>query len=167
MKKLFLALLMVLVFCGAGYGQVLTLNSAETLAVPTATKLDLRNINIDVTNKLVTVTYRFIDAGGADIPMAGSGGLNRTWTCRDTDAIPAFNVATCTGAGVPDPCCTGVGTGTGCYAGAAAQTCFTDTFSFVMRTQDVGTQIGKGLRALIWSKMRPAVLTGTNNATLP
>ena len=161
MRKIALAVLMVLVFCGVSYGQVLTLNSAETLAVPTATKLDLRNINIDVTNKLVTVTYRFLAADNGPIPLSSGGQVNRTWECRD---IPAQLAANCTGAGEPYPGCTGAGTGTGLYAG---DTCFTDTFSFVMRTQDVGTQIGKGLRALIWSKMRPSVLTGANNATLP
>jgi hypothetical protein len=168
MKKLILALLMVLAFTSMGYSQVLTLNSSETLAVPTATKLDLRIISIDITSQRLTVTYRFLTADNSPIQVVGGGGnYDRTWVCQNIDAVPAFNPATCTGIGTPNKCCTGVGTGTGCFAGTPAVTCFTDTFSFVMRTQDVGTMIGKGLRALIWSKMRSDVLTGSNNATLP
>jgi len=168
MKRFTLALIIVFALTGTGMAQVLTLNSPEALSVPTATKLDLRNINIDVTRKNITVTYRFLDA--SNNPIQSSENVryrDRTWQCQDTDAVPAFDVATCTGVGVPNPCCTGVGTGTGCFAGTPADTCFTDTFSFAIRSQDVGVAIGKGLRALIWSKMRPAVLTGTNNATLP
>jgi hypothetical protein len=167
MKKLVLAICMMLVFYGIGYAQVLNLNSAETLSVPTATKIELRNINIDVTRKTITVTYRFLNDNSKPIQTIESGAVDRTWRCWDADAVPAFDPLTCTGAGVPNRCCTGAGTGTGCFEGTAAITCFTDTFSFVIRTQDAGTPIGKGLRALIWSKMRPDVLTGANNATLP
>ena len=167
MKRLLLALCIVMMVAGSGYAQVLELNSTETLSVPTASKLDLRTINIDVTRKTITVTYRFLNADSKPIQTIQSGAVDRTWQCQDTPAVPAFDVATCTGVGVPNPCCTGVGTGTGCFGGTAADTCFTDTFSFAIRSQDVGVAIGKGLRALIWSKMRPAVLTGANNATLP
>lgn len=146
---------------GIGNAQVLILNSTETLAVPTAAKLDLRNININVTNKTITVTYRFLSSGDIAIPIPGGDTFNRTWTCFDRDAEL---VANCTGVGIPYPCCTGVGTGTGCNPGS---TCFTDTFSYVIKGTDNGTVLGKGLRALIWNKMRPDVLTGTNNATLP
>ena len=158
---------MVGFLAGPSYGQVLTLNAPEALAVPTATKLDIRHIDINITDKTVTVTYRFLDEGGGPIPAANSNRVNRTWSCRDIPAVPAFDPATCTDVDMPDPCCTGLGTGEGCYEGRPADTCFTDTFSFVIRTQDVGTMLGKGLRALIWSKMRPDVLTGTNNAVLP
>ena len=153
-------MVIVLMWAGALSAQVLTLNSPEALAVPTATQLDLRNINIDVTNKAVMVTYRFLDAAGQTILDVG-GNRDRVWSCRD---ISAHLAATCTDVGVPYPGCTGAGTGEDLYAG---DTCFTDTFSFAIRTQDVGTMLGKGLRALIWSKMRPDVLTGTNNAVLP
>lgn len=44
-------------------------------------------------------------------------------------------------------------------------TCFTDVFSFQVRSQDVGTAIGAGLRQLIWNKFRADVLTGSNNGT--
>lgn len=43
--------------------------------------------------------------------------------------------------------------------------CFTDVFSFQVRSQDVGTAIGAGLRQLIWNKFRRDVLTGSNNGT--
>ena len=166
MKRLMLVIFVILTWVGVGNAQILTLDSPEALAVPTATKLDLKTININVDDKLVTVTYRFLDGSGNYI-LTTAGRVDRTWQCRDSAAVPAFNVATCTGVGAPDPCCTGAGTGTGCFEGTPADTCFTDTFSFNIRSQDVGVAIGKGLRALIWSKMRPAVLTGTNNATLP
>ena len=167
MKKFLCSFFLILAIATVANGQVLTLDSPEALAVPTATKLDLRNINIDVRSKMVTVTYRFVSEADNPIPVQTTNQVDRTWTCRDTDAVPAFDVATCTGVGVPRACCTGVGTGTGCFEGTPADTCFTDTFSFNIRSQDVGVAIGKGLRALIWSKMRPAVLTGANNATLP
>lgn len=142
--------------------QVLTLNSPETLSVPTATKLNLRSINIEVANQRVEVIYRFVGSDGVDIPVAGSSGLlDRKWTCVNRTAELA---ADCIAVGEPYSGCTGLGTGTGLDAGS---TCFTDTFSFAIRTQDVGTPIGKGLRTLIWSKMRPNVLTGANNAPLP
>ena len=164
MKKLILMITMLVVFISSlALAQVLTLNSAETLAVPTATKLDLRNINIDVTNKTVNVTYRFIAESGEVIPVLGGGRtqVDRLWQCRD---YAAQDVAQCASVGVPYPGCTGPGTGVGLDPGS---TCFADTFAFAIRTQDVGVQIGKGLRALIWAKMRPSVLTGANNATLP
>jgi len=161
MKSLFFALVMVVCFFNVSYGQVLTLNSPETLAVPTAAKLDLRNVTIDIGNKVMIVTYRFLTSADAVIPTSDSFTINRTWTCRDK---PTQLAADCTGVGVPYGGCTGVGTGTGLDPGS---TCFTDTFAFVIRTQDVGVQIGKGLRALIWNKMKGDVLSAGNNATLP
>lgn len=162
MRKIFLVLFFLLAFTSVGQGQVLTLDSPEILAVPTATKLNLKQINIDIANNMVEVIYRFVDLEGRDIPITGiSGSLDRRWVCRD---IPAQLAENCTGVGEPYVGCTGVGTGTGLNPGS---TCFKDTFSFVIRTQDAGTPIGKGLRALIWNKMRKDVLTGTNNAVLP
>ena len=134
MKYFILTLLMLVLFSGVGNSQVLTLNSPETLAVPTATKLELKKINIDIGSKTIAVIYRFLDSTGKPIPISDSSVTDRIWRCTDSD---------------PE------------------SLCFTDTFSFVIRTQDVGTPIGKGLRALIWSKMRADVLTGSNNATLP
>lgn len=145
---------------GIGYAQVLTLNSTETLAVPTAAKLALDVVSINVQEKTVKVEYRFLTAGDINI-LTPTGNITRTWYCVDRDAQLAAN---CTGLHTPYWGCTGVGTGENLDPGS---TCFTDTFSFVIRTQDVGTMLGKGLRALIWSKMRPDVLTGSNNATLP
>lgn len=146
-------------FACFGQAQVLKLNLSEQLAVPTATKLDFRKVTIDVTNKQLDVIYRFLDAAGRDIPNPGTVDVDRKWSCYDRDNQ---NLA-CTGAGAPYECCTGEGTGT-CSTGS---TCFTDTFLFTIRSQDVGTRIGKGLRALIWNKMKSAVLTSGNDATLP
>lgn len=160
MKKIIFGWLMVFVFAGITNAQVLTLNSTETLAVPTAAKLALDTVTIEVQNKTVKVDYRFLTA--TDITIIQPNGQSvRSWYCTDRDPQLAAN---CTGVGTPYKCCTGVGTGTNCDPGS---TCFSDTFGFVIRTQDAGTSIGKGLRALIWSKMRPDVLTGANNATLP
>ena len=160
MRKCFIALLMVLLFSSVSYSQVLTLNSPEALAVPTATHIELTKVNIDVTRQSVDVTYRFLASGGGTIQAPG-GNVDRNWHCENR--APQL-VANCTALNEPYRCCTGVGTGTGCDVGS---TCFTDTFGFVIRAQDVGVGIGKGLRALIWSKMRPDVLVGSNNATLP
>jgi len=68
----------------------------------------------------------------------------------------------CTGANEPWDCCTGSETGT---CPEILDTCFTDVFSFSIRTQDVGTSIGLGLRTLIWNQMKNDILTGVNDGT--
>jgi hypothetical protein len=160
MKRLFI-IIAILLFSSTAYAQVLTLNSPESLAVPTASKLDLKEIRIDIGSKSLMVMYQFMNDDGTLIPMQGSSQTLRNWMCVDRAAQLESQ---CTGVGEPYRGCTGVGTGTNLDPGS---TCFTDTFSFAIRAQDVGVAIGKGLRALIWNKMRPNVLTGTNNATLP
>lgn len=160
MKK-YILLLVVLLIAGVASAQVLTLNSAETLSVPTATKLDLNLIQIDAEKQTIGVRYRFMDAGGHYISEAGNPEIFRWWYC--TDRAPEL-AANCTELHNPYWGCTGVGTGENLDPGT---TCFTDTFRFAVREQDVGTPIGKGLRALIWNKMKKSVLTGTNDATLP
>lgn len=44
-----------------------------------------------------------------------------------------------------------------------SSTCFSDVFGFVIRSGDVGTKIGAGLRTLIWNKMKADVLKVANN----
>lgn len=43
--------------------------------------------------------------------------------------------------------------------------CFTDVFTFHIRSQDVGKSIGAGLRSLIWNKFKAAMLTTGNDGT--
>lgn len=160
MKKVLLGII-VLLFTSTAYGQVLILNSPETLAVPTADKLFLKQVQIDVQGQSIMVMYQFLDVENKAIPMSGTATTNRTWYCVNR---PAQLVENCVAEFDPYLGCTGPGTGANLDPGS---TCFTDTFSFAIRSQDVGVQIGKGLRALIWNKMRPSVLTGTNDATLP
>ena len=107
MKKIILVVI-ALLFSSTAYGQVLTLNSPETLAVPTATKLDLRTVAINVTDQNITVTYRFIDADNQPIPVKGSNALDRTWRCQERAEQLA---ADCTAEHTPYWGCTGVGTG--------------------------------------------------------
>lgn len=160
MKRILLAMAIVLVAVSA-QAQVLTLNTPETLAVPTAPKLFLKEVNINVQDQTVKVVYQFMTEDNQPIPMPRTSIVDRAWYCSNRAAQLAEN---CTGLHEPYFGCTGVGIGENLDPGS---TCFSDTFGFAVRSQDVGVQIGKGLRALIWSKMRPDILTGTNNATLP
>lgn len=107
MKKICMVALMVMVFYGIGNTQVMDLNTSETLAVPTATRIDLRNIGIDITTQRMTVTYRFLTSTGLPIP-GNDYRVDRYWTCENRTAQLAAN---CTGIGQPYPGCTGVGTG--------------------------------------------------------
>jgi len=165
MKKL----IVLLVFIGLlipvlAISDSITLTSPETLQVPTSQKLDWYIDRIDASAKLLRVAYRWRGSSGEVISL-GTRNPWMTWDCRNRPAIPAFDVGTCLDVADPHPCCTGLGTGSGCPAGTPADTCFSDVFGFTIRTQDVGTGIGVGLRTLIWNKMRQSILTGANNGT--
>lgn len=160
MKKVLFAII-VLLFTSTAYAQVLTLNSPETLAVPTSDKLFLKQVQIDVQAQSIRVMYQFLDAENKPIPEPGTAEVNRFWYCVER---PAQLVENCTELHKPYWGCTGLGTGEDLDPGS---TCFSTTFGYAIKGGDVGIQVGKGLRALLWNKMRPSVLTGTNNATLP
>lgn len=151
MKKFALAVVFVFLLAGLSFAQTGELDPDVTLSVPVATHIQIRNIQIKPSDKVMVVNYRWLGTNGQPIQIRGYAIWDLTWTCQD---IPGFDPANCTGVGVPHECCTGVGTGSGC---PVAVTDFTDIFGFVIRQQDVGTKLGKGLRDLLVNKMRQSI----------
>jgi len=159
MKTLLGMLVVLMLLPIMALADTVTLDSPETLSTPEAIKMDWRISNITAKTQTLQVTYRWRDSTDAPIHL-GSKNDWHIWTCRDIQT-PGENVE-CTDALIPWECCTGLGTGT---CDGMDDTCFSDVFSFQIRSQDVGTSIGAGLRTLIWNKMRADVLTGGNNGT--
>lgn len=156
MKRLILALLLLIPT--VAHADRVTLTNPETLAVPTSSMLDWYVSRIDAKTKTLEVTYQWLDAN-QNVIRPTSGQTWRVWTCRDR--APQL-VADCTAPGEPYACCTGPGAGTNCDPGS---TCFTDVFGFTIRTQDVGTKIGLGLRTLVWNKFKADLLSAGNSGT--
>lgn len=155
----------MVLFSGVAFADNITLNNPETLSTPTSNTISNWKITeLNATAKRLVVQYQWTDADKNVIKLRNSSGWN-SWTCQDIAAVPAFDVATCTGVDTPDPCCTGAGTGEGCFEGTPAVTCFSDIFGFQIRSQDVGTKIGVGLRTLIWNKFKSQVLSTGNAGT--
>jgi hypothetical protein len=160
MKKIFIAFIMVLFMWGLSGADSITLTSPENLAVPTSSKIGDWYIDyISAKNQRLSVRYYWADSNGQPISLNGNRRSWQIWTCRER---PAQLEADCTDVGVPYSGCTGAGTGTGLDPG---DSCFTDVFGFTIRTEDVGTSIGVGLRILIWNRMKADILTGGNNGT--
>jgi hypothetical protein len=143
MKKIILAMFVLVFLAGFAHADKLTLNSSQTAVSPITTVLDWRNVNIDLSNRnnILTVIYFKLNAAGQRIPME-NGKVRRTWICRnkaDDSETPADE----------------------------SSTCWTDVFMFAIRTQDVGTSIGRGLRQLILNQMKqdPTVFDAGNDGT--
>ena len=150
--KILLVVLAVF-FCSSGlsYAQTGTLSPSISLSVPTAAKIQVKNIEIYPVTKTMQVTYRWLTSDDKPIYKIDSRYYDQVWSCSD---VPAQNPADCVRAGFPYLCCTGAGTGTGCND---AVTDFTDIFGFTIRSQDVGTKLGIGLRNLIIIKMKASI----------
>ena len=162
MKKVLFSTIVLLVFALPAFADTIVLNDPEDLDTPTSSVLVWDEVRIENQGKRMRVIYHWENATGQQIMLANRR-QQQVWWCMDRDEIPAQDPLDCTDVGVPYECCTGAGTGTGCYGGQAAETCFSDTFGFTIRTQDVGTKLGLGLRTLIWSKMRDDILTTGND----
>ena len=134
MIKKLLVTIAIILFSFNAFAFTLTL--PEPLTPPTATKLEVLKIQINENQKSLFVYYRFLSDTNEEIYVASGKTGTRMWACQDLDAVEG---------------------------GAPASTCFTDTFSFVIRNQDVGKKIGTGLWQLIWSKMKPDVLKVSGN----
>ena len=161
MKKLILILVAMLLCFGSAGADSITLDSTETLSTPTTQKIGEWYIDyISASKKRLVVRYYWEDASGVPIVLHGA---NRhawqTWTCRDRQE---GDNAECLDVDDPWDCCTGSGTGD---CPEILDSCFTDVFSFSIRSQDVGMSIGLGLRTLIWNEMKSDVLTGGNDGT--
>lgn len=164
MKKLFLILLISILYSGIACGDSILLDSPEAIESPSAYKLDWEIVKIDVANKRLHVRYRWLDSNGDPI-YSGRKTTHHLWSCRDewSDVNPVENEE-CIAAGNPDPCCTGVGEGT-CDDATQTDSCFSDIFGFTIRAQDVGTSLGIGLRTLMWNEMKQDILTPGNDGT--
>lgn len=164
MKKLFLILVCVTFFPVISIGDSIVLDSPETLQTPIATKLKWEIVSINAAKKNMRIKYRWVTSDNKDI-YTGRRSVDHYWNCRDRwqDLNPVSNDE-CVAAGDPDPCCTGAGTGT-CDDLTQTDSCFSDVFGFQIRTQDVGTGIGVGLRTLIWNQMKQDILTPGNDGT--
>lgn len=160
MKKLLILFAIIFILPLGVSADRVTLNSTEVLSTPNATHMDWYIDLIDAKTKTLRVRYRWLDSTGAPI-FLGNRTTWQTWSCRNVVDNPITINADCVGVGDPWSCCTGVGTGD-CDE---TVTDFSDIFTFKIRTQDVGTSIGVGLRTLIWNKMRADILTGGNNGT--
>ena len=156
MRYIILLLFCVLPF--TAYGDDINLTSGETLSPPVATKVDWRIALIDAKAKKLVVRYSWLAASGEAVNVGGRE--THDWVCRDIPT-PGEN-ASCISAGVPFPCCTGAGTGT---CDGLDDNCFSAIFGFSIRSQDVGTQIGVGLRQLIFNQWKQDRLSPGNDGT--
>jgi hypothetical protein len=135
------------------HSQTFNLDSPHTLQPSESQKIIWDEISIFPDQKKLVVKYRWVTPGGADISVFGRA--QQEWVCRDI-VITGAN-ATCVSAGVPDPCCTGLGTGT-CDDD---DLCFSDIFTFPIPGGAVGQPIG----TLVKNAWRDRTLSGGNDGT--
>ena len=136
-------LICLFIMVGIAKADKLTLNAPQTEVSPIVTEVDWRNINLNIANRdnVMTLNYFLLNAVGQRIPMT-NGNVRRTWICRNIADDPVTQVD-------------------------ETSTCWDDIFMFEIRTQDVGTPIGRGFRALIWNQMKndPTVIDVGNDGT--
>lgn len=157
MKKFLILVILMFGICSMSYAQQGTLSAPVVLSVPTATKIDIRTMEIDSYNDVIRCTYRWVDDSGNPIyAVDNSGRQDLTWVCRNNLNTP---VADCTGVGVPYHCCTGLGTGPTCVP---KDMCYNAVAKFKIRTQDVDDSVMKLLRKRVLNRMKDDVplLTG-------
>lgn len=134
-----LAILLILA-CGTAFADTVALNAPVELSVPTATKLVIDRVEIKNHNKELRVFFHWEAASGERIRLYDTMRSEVVWVCQDVEDNPLTPVD-------------------------ETDACFSDTFGFTIRQQDVGTRIGAGLRALIWAKMKSDVLSGGNDGS--
>ena len=157
MKKLFLILLcLCLIPFGVLFADTITLNTPETLSVPTAPTLKWKIILIDAEEKMLRIAYQWRDAFDDAVRVNNQRDAWYLWDCRTV----IRDNAQCIAEKNPWSCCTGAGTGD-----CTSETCFDDVFKFQIRAQDEGTMIGVGLRTLIWNQFKQDILTPGNDGT--
>jgi len=139
MKKLLIIVLSTSLFSVVSWADEITLNNPEALAPPTAVAIDFRQIKINLNPNWLELDFRFLDSDGEEI-LAENGRTQRLWRCQNMADNPM----------TPEN---------------ETSTCFSDIFMFAIRAQDVGTPIGRGLRNLIWNRMKLDILTGGNDGT--
>ena len=148
-------LIILLFLASVATAQDVTLSSPKNLDVPVATKVRWKEVKILPIEKKVIIKYEWLDADNTPIRQAGTFRSEQIFTCADVQT-PGEN-AECTASGDPNPCCTGVGSGT---CDGMVSTCFSETFGFTIRPQDAGQKIGVGLRTLLWNKLKAGIVPG-------
>jgi len=161
MKNIIFILIFAFVSPTFIYADNIVLDSTEILSTPSSTKItDWEIIQLNATERILRVKFRWRNSSDEVIRLDNRGAGWNYWTCRDIE-VSGTN-AECIGTEDPYPCCTGAGTGT---CDDLEDSCFTDVFGFVIRSQDVGTKIGAGLRTLIWNKFKEDILSTGNDGT--
>jgi len=163
MKRIvILVLVAVLIAATMIQAQVITLNTKETVAVPTVDKIQIKNVNIDINGKSIEITYRFLDATNNAIPKMDTMSSERKWKCFDK---PAIDAGKCTGIGEPYECCTDVGKGNNCFTG---DLCWTNSYSYIPKAEEADKSgIGGMFIKRIWDLFKVSILTAGNDGTLP
>lgn len=157
MFRLFLVLAAIVMLSAPAGAERVILDSPQAIAAPTASEMEWFVDDLDSENRIVRVRYRWLQDDGMYIPLGRKGW--QYWICKDIKTTGEN--AMCLAAGDPWECCTGVGEGD---CDGYDSTCFTDIFGFQIRSQDVGTKIGVGLRTLIWNQFKQDILP-TNNGS--
>jgi len=134
MKKLFILFVLVLFF-GISNADEYTLDTPQPEVVPETVKFDWDDIFIRLSQKTMILYYSKVNVDGKSIPNSW-GKTRREWTCRNMTDDPE----------TPED---------------ETDTCWSDVFMFTIRSQDVGTPIGRGLRQLIVNEMKADGVLGT------
>ena len=140
-------------FCSPAYANTLTLDSSETVVDAPANTSSKLTWKMTVVKGVCSVDFQWFDASNRPI------GRVERFECRDWKQEGGSDISNddCTAEGEPYGCCTALDEG--------VCDCWSDVFLFQIRSQDVGTSIGVGLRQLLFQQWKKVYLTGTNNGT--
>jgi hypothetical protein len=158
MKYFLIVLSIVTLLIPQAGAEIVVLDSPHQITPSEADNLEWEIVELNSTNKKLVVKWRWRDSGSRVLMDVGSDryGWN-TWTCENIE-VPGEN-SECIDEGVPNECCTGYQEGS---CDDMLDTCFSDIFGFEIRQQDVGTNIGIGLRTLIWNRWKQEELPNNN-----
>lgn len=115
----------------------INLTTAEPLAPQTATWIEWRELNINISEKTVTVKYVWHNDTGV-VPVDGK--VEQTYLIQNH----ADNPDTPENEANPE---------------------FDEVFGFTIRAQDAGKKVGRALQTLIWAKMKASILAEGNDGT--
>ena len=158
MKRFILLIMAVVTLPTLGMAETIILNSPHEITPSTALGLEWKVETLNSESSQLVVKYRWRGAGSRILMDVGSDNKGwNTWNCVNTP-VPGEN-SECVAEGDPYDCCSGEGTGT---CDDMLDTCFSDIFGFEIRSQDVGTPLGQGLRTLIYNAWRDDVIPGND-----
>jgi hypothetical protein len=160
MKKLFIIIVMCFLLPIFSSAEELVLDTPKPISTPEISSYDWEAIIINRDDKTLVVRYNSLDSNGDKITFSNGRQL-KSYVCQNIPDDPGTDVNDCVSEGEPYACCTGFGTGN-CDE---SDPCFDDIFGFEIRTQDVGTKIGIGLRNLIKNKFKNSVIGAGNDGS--